>query len=62
MTRLRCAIYTRKSTEEGLELIAQAHVWFDDLKTGRARSNRELTERHQVDHADCHSHTDRKSE
>jgi len=35
-----------------IRLIAQAHVWFDDLKTGRARSNRELTERHRVDHAD----------
>jgi DNA invertase Pin-like site-specific DNA recombinase len=35
-----------------VRLIARAHVWFDDLKTGRARSNRVLTERHQVDHAD----------
>jgi hypothetical protein len=35
-----------------IRLVAQAHCWFEDLKSGRARSNQDLIARYQVDHAD----------
>jgi len=35
-----------------IRLVAQAHCWFEDLKSGRAKSNQDLIARHGVDHAD----------
>ena len=35
-----------------IRLIAQAHCWFEELKTGRSRSNRDLAQRHRVDPGD----------
>ncbi len=35
-----------------IRLLAQAHCWFEDLKTGKARSNRDLMAQSGVDHAE----------
>jgi hypothetical protein len=35
-----------------IRLVSQAHCWFEELKTGRARSNQDIIKQYGVDHAD----------
>lgn len=40
------------SDPNSIRQIAQAHCWFEELKTGRARPNQDIIKQYGVDHAD----------